>query len=300
MSGYIFGLFWNNGYENFDFTYTNKQQDKQNTLNTINLSTLTEEDKKNMYAVELNNIQINDINDIFCNLFFESLTLNKCKIQSLKNLKNNKTCKKITIIDSHITDFDSLKDMNIEYIKIQSSNIDISFMIKLEKLKELHFRHNKINEICDLSGLLNLRVLNLSNNNIKNITNITNLENLNILIISNNEIESLAPLSRLRNLEYIYADNNKLKNIIGIENLKKIKYLNLSNNEIQNIDDIIYFNKLEILKIKNTDIVNLPNIMELKNLDYNNLEIDWNKINKINNMKGFPLIKNIIVSLKNI
>jgi Leucine-rich repeat (LRR) protein len=297
MSSFIYGLFWNNGYENYDFTYSNKTYEKQITMNTSNIHTLTEENKKDIYEIEINNIQINEINEIFAQLPFSSLIINKCKIKSINNLKINNNCKKISIIDSNIEEYDILDKIKIEYIKIYSSNIDINTISNNTNLMELYYRYNKLNELPNLSALQKLQILTISNNNIKNINQVKELINLKILNISNNEIESLEPLYRLRNLEYIYADNNKIKNIICINNLKKIKYLNLSSNPLENIDDIIYFTELETLKIKNTTIRLLPNLLELKNIDYNSLEIDWNNIDKINGMKGFSLIKHIIKNI---
>jgi len=297
MSSFIYGLFWNNGYENFDFMYSNKTMDKQITMNTTNINNLTDENKKDIYQIEINNIQINEINEIFALLPFENLVINKCKIKSINNLKLNKNCKKISFIDSDIEDYNVIFEMELEYIKIYSSNINIKNISKNTNLKELHIRFNKLTELPDLSGLEKLQILTISNNNIKDITNLRNLLNLKILNISYNKIESLKPLEELKNLEYIYADNNEIKNINGINNLKKIIYLNLSFNPIENIDDIIYFTELETINIKNTNIKNLPNLLELKKIDYNSLEIDWKNIDKINGMKGFSLIKHIIKHL---
>jgi len=298
MSGYIYGLFWNNGYENFDFVYTDKNQEKNITLNTSNIDKIILTELVNLNHVEINNIQIDNLTDIFCKLPFESLTINKCKINSIENLKLNETCKKIIVIDTQINNYESLQKMNIEYIRIQNSNIKLEFLNNCEKLKEIIYKNNHIEHIPSLSNLKNLTTLILGNNKIKNISELKFLINLEILDLSNNDIDNIDVLQYLKKIKYLYLDKNNIDNIKSLEELDKIKYINISSNNIKNIDLIINFKDLEGFDIKNNKIQNLPNLLNFNNLDYNNVNIDWENINSVNGMKGFLLIKNIIKSLK--
>jgi Leucine-rich repeat (LRR) protein len=295
MSGYIYGLFWNASTENFDFVYTDKNQEKSTLTNTINSENIKLDE---IYNVELTNIQIDTINDAFCKLPFESLYINKCKINSLKNLNLNKTCKKITIIDSQISDYDVLPEMNLEYIKIQSSNIKFDVLCNCIKLREIIYKNNQLTEIPNLLNLKFLHTLSLSNNKIKNIENLKNLIDLHTLDLSYNEIENIIILNNLKKLKYVYLNNNNITNLNDLEDLTNIIHLNISSNNIKNIDMILNYKNLEILNIKNNKITILPNLLELKKIDFDNLQVDWNDIRQINGMKGFLLIKNIIKSLK--
>lgn len=298
MSGYIYGLFWNSGYENFDFVYTDKNQEKNTIMNTSNIDKIISNELVNLNNIEINNIQIDNLIDIFCKLPFESLTINKCKINSIENLKLNKSCKKIIIIDTYINNYESLQEMNIEYIKIQNSNIKLDFLNNCKQLREIIYKNNHIENIPSLSNLKNLYSLILSNNKIKNISELKLLVNLQILDLSNNDIDNIEVLQYLKNIRYLYIDNNNINNINFLEDLDKIKYFNISSNNIKNIDVIINFKDLEGLNIKNNKIQNLPNLLNFNKLDYNNINIDWDIINSVNGMKGYLLIKNIIQSLK--
>lgn len=298
MSGYIYGLFWNNGYENFDFVYTDKNQEKNITLNTSNIDKIILTELINLNHVEINNIQIDNLTDIFCKLPFESLTINKCKINSIENLKLNKTCKKIIVIDTQINNYESLQEMNIAHIRIQNSNIKLDFLNNCKQLKEIIYKNNHIEHIPCLSNLKNLTTLILGNNKIKNISELKFLINLEILDLSNNDIDNIDVLEYLKKIKYLYLDKNNIDNIKSLEELDKMKYINISSNNIKNIDLIINFTDLEGFDIKNNKIQNLPNLLNFNNLDYNNVNIDWENINSVNGMKGFLLIKNIIKSLK--
>ena len=98
MSGYIIGLFWNNGQENFDFTYCEKEGETSSTINTIKLdeSFITNLKDKSL-TVEMNNITLDKLNTNFCQLNIHSILFNRCKINSIENLKDIANLKKITI-----------------------------------------------------------------------------------------------------------------------------------------------------------------------------------------------------------
>ena len=85
---FLFGFFWNTSQENFDFNYTEKDTLREETLNTarLNEQTISELKSKNL-SIEINNIQIDNINTHFCELNIESILFNRCKINSIKNLK---------------------------------------------------------------------------------------------------------------------------------------------------------------------------------------------------------------------
>jgi hypothetical protein len=113
MSRYLYGLIWNSGISHFDFIYNIIDNENTYTINTQNLETI---DKSKLTSVTLNNIQVNTLNNEFCELPFTSLIINCCKINSIENLHVNKNLKKLIIVDSDIIDIQKLTDMNITNI----------------------------------------------------------------------------------------------------------------------------------------------------------------------------------------
>ena len=305
MSRYLYGLFWNT-VEHFDFVYTNKNDDKKNKTNTINLdnidiiNSIVNIDKSTVYSVEISNIQVDTLNSQFCELPFESLVINCCKINSIENLSVNTKLKKLIIIDSDVKDVKKLENMNItNLIIINTKNIDIDEILIFKNLIELVYKSNKIEFMVNLESLDNLQILNLSNNKIKDITNMGFIKSLISLDIGHNEIENIDIIQKYDRLKYLYINNNLIKNINPIQNNNNLKFLNISNNLIENIDLINNFIDLEMLNALNNPIIYLPDLMKFKNLDFDNLKINWNNIKDIKGMKGFRLIKNIIKSLIN-
>ena len=300
MSGYIYGLFWNKGCEHFDFVYTESDSDKKN-INTQNLDKI---DTSTIHSVELSNIQLDNINDKFCNLSFESLIINRCILESIENLKLNKSLKKLIIIDSDIKSFNKLENMNIEELSIISTkNIGLDEILNMKKLKILNYKSNistnKITLLPNLEPLENIITLNLSDNGITDITNLGYLINLLSIDLGHNDLDNIDLLGKYHKLKYVYLNNNKLKNIDKLQNNTDIKYLVVNNNLIENINIISQFEDLEFLNILDNPISHLPDLFKFKKLDLENLKINWKHIIDMKGMKGLSLIKNIIKSMMN-
>lgn len=301
MSGFLFGFLWNNGMENFDFNYTEKDTLIEKTLNTSKLNEQSiSELKSKILSIEINNIQIDNINTHFCELNIESILFNRCKINSIKNLKINKYLKKIIIVDSDIKDISKLEYMEIEHLSITSSeNIFLDDIVKLKNLRELYYKSNiKTDyELINMENLSNLIILNLYDNNINSIKNIGTLKNLISIDLGYNKLESIEVLQNYKTLKYVYLNSNKIINACSLENNCDIKYLNLSDNNISNIDFITRFQDIEILNTHNNLIKIIPNLLQFKKLDFTFLNIDWKQVEDLKGMNGYKLIKNIIQSL---
>lgn len=297
MSRYLYGFFWNNGFEKFDFIYTYKDdvtQYKSDVQNLINIDTTK------LSTIELHNIQVNSLYDKFCELPFNTLIINNCKIESIENLKINGTVKKMIIIDSDIKNVKKLENMNIENLSIiNTRNVDIDEILIFKKLVELTYKSNIIEFIPNFESLEDLKILNLSDNKIKDLTNIGMIKNLCSLDLSHNDIENIDILEKYDKIKYLYLNNNKIKNIYSLHNNSNMKFLNISNNNIENIDFIYNFESLEILNITNNPIIYLPDLMKFKYLDFENLKVSWNNIKDMKGMRGFGLIKNIIKTMIN-
>ena len=70
-----------------------------------------------------------------------------------------------------------------------------------------------------------------------------------------------------------------------------------SHNNFSDIDFIENFNDIEILNLKDNPIKTVPNLLNLKNLNIKDLEIDWKNVEELKGMKGYQIIKNIMMSL---
>jgi len=298
MSGYLFGLFWNNG-EHFEFSYTEKYNENQIVTNTNKFTeNILEELKKKTLHIEIHNVQLNEINKSFCDLNIESILFTKCKISSLENLKFIKNLKKITITDSEIGNINALAESNLEYLSVFGSNVKLDQINKLKNLRELYYKSNlKIDtELINLENLENLLILNLNDNNITNINNIGLLKNLISIDIGNNKINSIDVFNNYTKLKYVYVNMNNISDLNSIKNNKDIKFLNIANNNISNIEFITDFKNLEALNLSHNPITVIPNLLLFKNLDYDFLKIDWKNVKDLQGMKGYELIKNIITS----
>ncbi len=304
MSGYLIGLFWNNGEENFDFAYNLNQNEMTNSI-SVNTSQLTNDListlKNKPIDVEIHNIHINKLNSRFCELNIESILFNRCKINSLSALKIMKSLKKITFIDSEIKEI-GFENSDIDYISAYCSSIPFEEICNFTSLSELYYKSSRnihISNECKLEKLQNLQnlaILNLSDNNIKSIDGFPVLPRLISLDLSQNHIEMIDPLGEYKTLKYVYLNNNNIVDAIHLRN-NPIIFLNLSHNKISNAMFIESYEDLKSLNVKDNPIKIMPNLLSLKNLDYDCLRVDWNNVNELKGMKGFELFKNIIKSL---
>lgn len=297
MSRYIYGFFWSNDIEHFDFIYTYKDDVTQYKSDTKNINTI---DVTKLSTIELHNINVDSLYDKFCELPFTNIIINASRIGSIENLNINKNITKMIIIDSDIKNVKKLENMNVENLTIiNTKNIDIDEILVFKELAELTFRSNRIDFISNFECLNNLKILNLSDNKIKDITNLGIIPNLCSLDLSHNDIDNIDILEKYTKLKYLYLNHNQIKNISKIQNNLNMKFLNISYNNIDNIDIIQNFEELEILNIINNPIFYLPDLMKLKHLDFDNLKVNWNNIKDMKGMKGFALMKNIIKTLIN-
>ncbi len=301
MSGYILGLFWNNGQENFDFTYCEKEDEQSSTVNTIKLDdTFITNLKDKSLKIEINNITVDKVNTQFCQLNVDTILFNRCKINSIENLKNIKNLKKITIIDSDIKGIDTLAEIELEYLSvINSQNVLLSDITKIKSLRELYYKSNikTDNDLINLEELSNLTIVNLSDNNIKSIENIGHLKDLISIDLSINKLESIDGLKNNTKLKYVYLQKNNIKDISVLKMNKNIKYLIAPHNKFSEINFIENLNDIELLNLHDNPIKIVPNLLQLKHLNIKDLKIDWKNVDELKGMKGYEILKNIMLSL---
>ena len=160
---------------------------------------------------------------VFQNTSLTRVNLSKKKLFSVPNIQNGKD---IGIL---------LLNLN----KIQKLNN----LEQFSNLIELYLQSNKISQIEKLPKTL--KKLDISNNEVNNLKEISTLINLEWLNLENNLIEELDDIENLTNLIEIYLSKNKIKNInecSKFEELKEIKVIDLYSNEIcENNNDLRLF-----------------------------------------------------------
>jgi Leucine-rich repeat (LRR) protein len=295
---YLLNYIWGDSAEIVEFIYQtggNPTDIKESTKNLeqINLDTIV--------SIKLHNQILKQIP-----IFIEKLTnlttliIEDCQIDILDmNILNNlKLFVKIIFINLKVNQFIESDKLKLESIIINKCPIiKFEFISKITSLREIYYVNNTNVELSNLSELSKLTILDLHNNNINSIDTIGKVSNLISINLGENNIESIEPLKYCENLKYLYINKNKIESIECLKNLHMITYLIANNNKIKNIDVITNFLFLEVLHIDDNLIKRIPNLLKLKNIDYDNLHIDWKIIEEVDDMKGFKLIKNIIFNL---
>jgi len=104
-----------------------------------------------------------------------------------------------------------------------------------QKITTLYLDNNIIEEIVNLSHLVNLEWLDLSFNNIRAITGLDQLTKLKDLSLYNNSIDTLNGLENCTGLHCLSVGNNSissLENLMYLRKFKKLRMLNLEGNPV--------------------------------------------------------------------
>ena len=132
----------------------------------------------------------------------------------------------VLILDyNELTDISGIKLFkNTEklWLAYNNTQIDISVLKYLNKLKDLDLSNNKITDISVLKYLTNLKNLNISCNLIYDISIVKNLVNLEILDIDYLELEfdQIKYINSCKNLKELWC-NKGFKDIFVINKLNK-------------------------------------------------------------------------------
>jgi len=234
---------------------------------------------------------------------FKNVIFENKKIEFNNYLSSNLNLKKMIFLNTNLHNiFESLNGMNLTYLRLENidcSNTDSDDINKLTSLEELYIINCKYSNLINVSNLTNIKILQLKNLGLSNIIGLDKLVNMFNLDITYNNINNINDITNLNNLKYLYINNNHIKKLCDCDKLGNLKYLICSNNEIDNFDNILNLENLEVLDIVNNNCKHLPNLLKLNNLNYERLNVNWSKIQTIDGMKGFGLIKNIIMSKNN-
>ena len=292
-------LFWSTSIE---FTYRYEDDGEIRKTNSNEYQQIKTPEKVNsLYFSNCSFIQNLNI-ELFPNI--KSLLFDNVKFDMLNNIEIIGKCKKLNKLwfkntnISYLSQFIINNNINLEFLLVDNcSKLDLVDIKQIKTLIELHINHSMICNLDEISDLTELRILNLRNNNLSSVSNINKLINLESLNIQYNLIENVDELAQLKKLKYLYADNNNIQQLWLIP-LTNLKYLEISNNKLESIKILELSPELEVLNIKNNNINHLPNLNKITNLNYERLQIDWKNIISIENMKSFPLIKNMIINIK--
>jgi Leucine-rich repeat (LRR) protein len=232
-------------------------------------------------------------------LYFESVVFKSLSSYSfISKCKNLNKLEFKNCIIKFIAPIINASNINLKILKINSveniDDIDIGQLITLEQLEIINSR---LTYIGDLEKLYKLKTLNLQNNCLVKLNGIENLKDLISLNISNNCLISIDEIGNFKNLEEIVINNNQITKLWDLTETPKIKKIIAYSNNLSNINDFVKLKNLEIFEINLNPINSLPNLLLMYNLDYDKIKIDWSKINYVEGMKGFGLIKNIIKNL---
>lgn len=233
---------------------------------------------------------------------------------NLRNLVNNSNLENLIISDLNINDsiaetlsnFKSLKKLNLNNSKIENSTHFFKLLGKRTKLKVLKIYNNNINNIPNEIGLLDSLEIFSSSSNIKTKTlpdEFYSLTNLKQIEIQGSELEEIdIKINNLKKLENLTLFYNKIHTMpINMGNLKEVEKILIQHNKIESLPlDIGLLKNLTHLNISDNKIHELPHsFIELKKLDTLYLQNNFltklpYQIGNLNNLRYLNISKNLI------
>ena len=195
----------------------------------------------------------------------------------------------------NIKDNDNLEKLDLSQ---NGKYIGILEKLRIDNLKELYLRNNKISDIKILEKVefKNLEKLNLSNNEISDINALERVkfENLKDLDLSHNKISDIKVLEKVQfeNLEGLYLSYNEISDLEVLENVKfeKLQILSLSHNKISDIK-MLKKNNFKELKILYLNHNQISDINVLENIELKNLQVLFLNKNNISDINVFEKVK---------
>ena len=102
--------------------------------------------------------------------------------------------------------------------------VSIKGLKKYTDLTRLSLNENQLNEVGEISFLINLKWLHLSSNQIQSLMGLGNLTQLNWFDFDSNKIESLEGIEKLTQLNVLNLIENNIKSLEGLENLVNLTH----------------------------------------------------------------------------
>ena len=151
----------------------------------------------------------------------------------------------------------------------------------------------EIEDISDLSKLVNLVGLDLSGNNITDISPLEHLTELEELFLMGNKIKDILPLSKLENLKALDLSYNRIMDISPLSKLEKMEALDLSYNRIMDISPLKNLTGLEKLSLVNTQIKDIYPLNDLKEIK--SIALSDNQIKDISPLENLERLEVILL-----
>ena len=270
------------------------------------------------FLEKINNIYMENINKLNINESKQKI-LNSSIIEQKEetNIADENWIEAIEVNSKDDLENYKKKPHAINTIKINCennfSNLSIFIDMKLNYLKKLELKENKIKDISPLKncGFAELEFLDLEENELDNksldiLLNL-NLPQIKYLSLFNNKITKIKIfnlLEHFKTLRTFYIGKNKLdeKEIVNNkkdfyidDNLDELGLTYIFNNE--NIEFIKHLN-LKNIKILYLSGNNLTSLSVLKNIKFNRLDELWAKENKISDINAIADIPNKLLIKK--
>ncbi|CAL6011139.1 GTP-binding_protein [Hexamita inflata] len=246
------------------------------------------------------NWNINDLElDNLETLVLHDNNLQNDQIFNLANFKKLHTLDvSLNNVDlTHIHSVTSLTKLTMGYCGLQ--NIDqITSLVNLE---DLDLSANIGIDINPLFQIQSLKHLNMSDCKLKQIDQIGSLTNLEVLDISMNKLQQIDSIGLLVNLKELNISNNKNLGITPLKSLICLIQLNLNNCELKSLSALKTLINLQNLDLSSNDNIDITELQYLKNLTHLNLTrcslVSICVLRPLINLKYFDIEGNKIVYL---
>ena len=199
----------------------------------------------------------------------------------------------------------NLRDLRIAQNPIE----DLSPIANLTQLEELHFWHDPPRstnlDLSPLAKLTKLRVVALSGNGITDINPLADLQRLTHLYLEQNNIDDVSPLADLQRLTHLYVQRNNIDDISPLADLQHLIQLNVERNNIDDISpfvDLVSLQGLHISQNPITDLTPIANLIELEDLGFwhfpaHSSSLDLSPLTNLTNLEVLSLQGNGITDI---
>ncbi|CAL6111466.1 leucine-rich_repeat domain-containing protein [Hexamita inflata] len=236
--------------------------------------------QKYQEVIQDGNLIISGDSDITSLKFIEKFNIQTLKLSINDSIKlQSKTIKELTIQiplfqEEQILylNIDDLELENLEVLLLNNNNLEnyqLNNLSKFKKLKNLDVSCNNV-DLTHLHNVTSLTKLSMQACGLQNIEQITSLLNLKELDLKINRDIDISPLYKLISLTKLNIQSCNLKQIDQIGQLVNLQVLDLSDNLLQHINSIsrlINLKELNIMSNEGVDITPLGDLPGLVSLD---------------------------------
>lgn len=188
------------------------------------------------------------------------------QITSLDGLSGAASLRALDINFNKIESLEPLVNMTSLKELLASANLikDISVLTKLENLQNLDLNQNQITNATYINelprSLVSLKLAHNPLSNIEELQNMSHLVNLEILDLSGLQLDSLAPIQDLQQLTDLSASDNQITSLEPLENLKSLTNIDVSKNQIFNLEPLQRLRHIQSLNLSSNLVWDLKPI----------------------------------------